>query len=328
MSRGVAVVTGGSAGLGRAVVRELAAKGYDVAVLARGADGLEGAVVDVEELGRRGLGIPTDVAEHLAVEAAAEQIERDLGPIDIWVNDTMAGVFAEFLATTPADFERATAVSYLGTVNGTRAALTRMTRRDRGSVVQIGSAIALRGIPLQASYCGAKSAIVTFTESVVTELRHQRSHVRVSVVHMPAMNTPQFGWVRSQLPHHAQPVPPIYQPEVGARAVVAVAEHPRRTTWVGYPTVGVILGNRLVPGLLDRYLALTGYGSQQDQDLPAAGRDNLYDPLPGDAGAHGIFDDGAKTRSPLTTVALAKGRAVGGVTRLLDAVTDRLPRQG
>lgn len=297
--RGVAVVTGGSAGLGRAIVRGLAAAGFDVAVLARGEDGLAGAVVDVAAAGRRGLGVVTDVAEHAQVDAAAERVEAELGPIEVWVNDAMVGVFAEFTKVSPADFERATAVTYLGVVNGTRAALRYMTPRDRGVLVQVGSALAFRGIPLQAAYCGAKHAIVGFTESVITELLHDHRKIQVAMVHMPALNTVQFNWVRNDLPHHPQPVPPIYQPEVGARAVVHAALHPRRTTWVGLPTAGTILGNRLIPGLLDRYLARTGFSGQQDPSdrRPAIG-DNLYDPVPGDHGAHGDFDHRAYSHSP------------------------------
>ncbi len=223
MTRGIAVVTGGSAGLGRATVRELADRGWDVAVLARGEDGLAGAVADIEARGRRGLGISTDVADRLAVEAAADRVEDELGPIDLWVNDAMVGVFGEFLTTDPADFERATAVNYFGFVNGTRAALSRMVPRDRGHVIQVGSALAHRGIPLQAAYCAAKHAVQGFTESVTTELIHNGSKVVISTVDMPALNTIQFNWVKSQLPHHPQPVPPIFEPEVGAQAIAAVA---------------------------------------------------------------------------------------------------------
>ncbi len=297
--KGVAVVTGGSAGLGRATVRAFAAAGYDVAVLARGADGLAGAVADVEKAGRRGLAVECDVSEYAAVESAADRVERELGPIEVWVNDAMASVFAPFLQTDPADFERATAVTYLGFVNGTRAALRRMTPRDRGVVVQVGSALAFRGIPLQAAYCGSKHAMVGFTESVITELLHDRSKVRVSMVHMPALNTIQFNWVRTVLPHHPMPVAPIYQPEVGARAILHAAEHPRRSMWVGISTAGTVLGNRTIPALLDRYLGRTGYdGQQSPKDTRPEIGDNLYEPVPGDHGAHGDFDDRAHDRSP------------------------------
>ena len=296
----IAVVTGGSAGLGRAIVRELADHGWDVAILARGTDGVAGAVADVQDRGRRGLGIPTDVTDRQAVDRAVAQVERDLGPVELWVNDAMVGVFGEFMNTDPEDFERATAVNYLGFVNGTRAALSVMIPRNRGHVIQIGSALAHRGIPLQAAYCGAKHAIKGFTESVLTELLHNGSAVKLSRVDMPALNTIQFNWVKSQLPHHPQPVPPIYQPEVGARAVVWVAEHPhRRRAWVGSPTVATILGNRVAPSLLDWFLAKTGFSGQQAPKktqpmLPT----NLYEPVPGDQGAHGIFDDQSHDHSP------------------------------
>ena len=261
--RGVAVVTGGAAGLGRAVVRKLAAAGFDVAVLARGHDGVAGAVRDVAAAGHRGLGVLTDVSDRAAVESAADRVEETLGPIEVWVNDAMATVFAPFLDTDPDDFDRAVAVTFGGFVNGTRAALSRMKPRDRGVLVQVGSALAFRGIPLQSAYCSAKHAMVGFTESVITELVHDHSKVRVSMVHMPGMNTVQFNWVKTHLPHHPQPVPPIYQPEVGARAVLHAVENRRRSMWVGLPTVGTILGNRTVAPLLDLYLGRTGYSGQQ-----------------------------------------------------------------
>jgi len=312
--RGVAVVTGGSAGLGRAIVRAFAGAGYDVAVLARGEDGLAGAVADIAAAGRRGLGIVTDVAEHAQVDAAADRVESELGPIEVWVNDAMVGVFAEFMKVAPEDFERATAVTYLGFVNGTRAALRHMTARDRGVLVQVGSALAFRGIPLQAAYCGGKHAMVGFTESVITELLHNNSKIRVCMVHMPALNTIQFNWVRNDLPHHPQPVPPIYQPEVGARAVLHVALHPRRTTWVGLPTAATIVGNRLVAPLIDRYLARTGFSGQQSpkDHRPAIG-DNLYTPVPGDHGAHGDFDSRAFSRSPELAVSLHRRAALSAL---------------
>jgi NAD(P)-dependent dehydrogenase (short-subunit alcohol dehydrogenase family) len=297
--RGVAVVTGGSGGLGRAIVRRLADDGYDVAVLARGRDGLAGAVADVAARGRRALGVPTDVAHHAEVESAADQVEERLGPIDLWVNDAMTGVFGTFLEVEPDDYERVTAVTYLGFVNGTRAALRRMVPRRHGTVIQVGSALAYRGIPLQAAYCGAKHAMLGFTESVRTELLHDHSPVQIGVVHMPALNTVQFSWLKNLMPHHAQPVPPIYQPEVGADAVSHMAAHPRREIWVGSPTVGTILGNRTIPGLLDHYLGRTGEDAQQTtQDPHREIGVNLYEPVPGDHGAHGDFDDRAHDRSP------------------------------
>jgi NAD(P)-dependent dehydrogenase (short-subunit alcohol dehydrogenase family) len=297
-SRGVAVVTGGSAGLGRALVCELADRGWDVAILARGEDGLVGAVDDVQKRGRRALGISTDVTDREAVDGAARRVEMELGPIELWVNDAMVGVFGEFVNTAPEDFERATAVNYLGFVNGTRSALKVMMPRNRGHIIQVGSALAHRGIPLQAAYCGAKHAIRGFTDSLTTELLHAGSSIRLSEVDMPALNTIQFNWVKSQLPHHPQPVPPIYQPEVGARAIANVADRPRRRTWVGLPTVITVLGNRLAPSFADWYLAKTGFQGQQAPDktqpmLPT----NLYEPVSGDQGAHGIFDDQAHSWS-------------------------------
>ncbi|WP_242089885.1 SDR family oxidoreductase [Curtobacterium sp. DN_7.5] len=297
----VAVVTGGSAGLGRATVRELAARGWDVAVLARGKDGVDAAVAEVEAAGRRGLAVLVDVSEREAVEAAADRVEAELGPIDLWVNDVMVGVFGRFLDTDPDDFERALRVTYLGCVNGTRAALSRMVPRDRGQVIQVGSALGFRGIPLQAAYCGAKHAIVGFTESVVSELEEQGSRVAISRVDMPALNTIQFQWVKSKLPHQAQPVAPIYQPEVGARAIAATAERPRRRTWVGESTVYTILGNRISARLADWYAAKTLVSGQQapQKDGAALGV-NLSEPIPGDHGAHGVFDDSAHAWSPQT----------------------------
>jgi len=297
--RGVAVVTGGSGGLGREIVRQLAAAGWDVAVLARGPEALAGAVRDVAAAGGRGLGVVCDVSEHQQVEAAADQVEEVLGPIRVWVNDAMTSVFAPFMETAPEDFERATRVTYLGFVNGTRAALRRMKPRGEGHVVQVGSALAFRGIPLQAAYCGSKHAMVGFTESVITELLHERSPVRVSMVHMPGMNTTQFTWVRTTLPKHPQPVPPIYQPDACAAVVVSVVERPRRSTWVGESTIGTILGNRTIAPLLDRYLGATGVSGQQtDQDRSTMSGDDLWEPVAGDHGSHGEFDDRSWRSSP------------------------------
>jgi NAD(P)-dependent dehydrogenase (short-subunit alcohol dehydrogenase family) len=312
-TRRVAVVTGGSAGLGRAVVRELATNGWDVAVLARGEDGLAGAVADVEALGRRAIGVSTDVADRDAVERAADRTEAELGPIDLWVNCAMVGVFGEFLSTDPADFERATQVNYFGFVNGTRSALSRMVPRDSGHVIQVGSALAHRGIPLQAAYCAAKHAVQGFTESVTTELIHNGSAVRISTLDMPALNTIQFNWVKSQLPHHPMPVAPIWEPEVGARAIAAVAEKPRRRTWVGESTVATVLGNRFVAPFMDWYLAKTGYDGQQAPDKSEAMLPhNLYEPVPGDQGSTGIFSDQAHTMSPQVW-AISNRRATAGI---------------
>jgi len=313
----VAVVTGGSAGLGRAISRQLAEDGWDVAVLARGEDGLRGTERDIRNRGRRALGISTDVTDREAVEAAATQIEAELGPIELWVNNAMAGVFSEFLSTAPEDFERATMVNYFGVVNGTRAALSRMTARNSGHVIQIGSALAHRGIPLQAAYCGSKHAIKGFTESVITELKHNKSAVSISMVDMPALNTIQFNWVKSQLPEHPQPVPPIFEPEVGALAVSRVVKTRRRVTWVGEMTYVTIIGNRIAAPFADWYLARTGYSGQQSPEtkepmLPT----NLYEPVSGDRGARGLFSDQASSGSPATWAIDHRRAVVAGVGAL------------
>lgn len=329
-SRGVAVVTGGTAGLGRAIVRELADRGWDIAILARGEDGLAATLAEVEHKGRRGLAISTDVSSVDAVESAASRIEDELGEIELWVNDAMVGVFGNFLTTEPADFERATAVNYFGFVNGTRAALKRMVPRNHGHIIQIGSALAHRGIPLQAAYCAAKAAVRGFTESITTELIHDNSAVQLSVVDMPALNTIQFNWVKSQLPHHPQPVPPIFEPEVGAKAVADVADKPRRRTWVGEPTIGTIVGNRFAPSFMDWYLAKSGYSGQQapDKKQPMLGT-NLYEPVAGDQGARGIFSDQAHGTSPAIwaighrTITASVAAGLGATLAVIAAATIR-----
>jgi NAD(P)-dependent dehydrogenase (short-subunit alcohol dehydrogenase family) len=309
----VVVVTGASAGVGRAAAREFVRRGVRrIGLLARGDAGLESTRAELEAMGARVVAVPTDVADPVAVDDAAWHIEEQLGPIDVWVNNAMAAVFARVAATSAEEFARVTAVTYLGFVNGTLAALKRMQSRDRGVIVQVGSALAYRGIPLQASYCGAKHAMVGFTESLRTELMAERSNVRVTMVHLPAMNTPQFGWVRTRLGRHPQPVPPIYQPEVAARAIVYAAEHPgRRERYVGLPTVLVIWGNKLLPWVADRYLARTGIPSQlTDMPIPTDRRDNLFAPVDAevDHGPHGIFDDRAHPRSLQTWVAEHPGQ--------------------
>ncbi|HEY2335302.1 MAG TPA: SDR family oxidoreductase [Solirubrobacterales bacterium] len=312
MSGRVVVVTGASAGVGRAAAKAFAARGDRVALLARGEQGLDGAAREVREAGGEALCLPTDVTQPEAVDRAAERIERELGPIDVWVNDAMATVFAPFSEVEPAEYRRATEVTYLGCVWGTKAALRRMVPRDRGVVVQVGSALAFRGIPLQAPYCGAKHAIEGFSESVRAELLHDRSAVRVSMVHMPALNTPQFEVGRTKLPRHPQPVPPIYQPEVAAKAIVWISAHRRRQLYVGAPTLKTVLGNRIAPWLGDLYLARTGYEAQQTDEPVDPGRpDNLFEPVPGDHGTHGRFDKGARSSSAITWLSRHRGILVG-----------------
>ncbi|GAA3836805.1 SDR family oxidoreductase [Nocardioides panacisoli] len=293
----VVVVTGASGGIGRATARMLGGRGYQVALLARGETGLSGAAQDVEAAGGTALPIATDTADHRGVEAAADRIEAELGPIDVWVNVAFTSVFARFDDIEPEEYRRVTDVTYHGYVNGTRAALARMRPRNHGVIVQVGSALGHRGIPLQTAYCGAKHAIEGFHEALRTELMHEDSNIKVTIVEMPAVNTPQFSWVLSRLPQKAQPVPPIYQPEVAARGVLKAIDHPqRRARWVGLSTAGTILANRVAGGLLDRYLAHTGFSSQQtDQPRDTDQPSNLWEPVDGsdgrDFGAHGAFDE-------------------------------------
>ena len=296
------VITGASAGIGRAAARLFGQRGDRVALIARGRAGLEGAVRDVERAGGTALAVPADVADFALVDRAATEIEDAFGPIDVWVNVAFASVFAPFAETAPEEFRRVTEVTYLGFVHGTMAALARMRPRDHGAIVQVGSALGARSIPLQSAYCGGKHAINGFTESLRCELRHDKSNVHVTVVQMPAVNTPQFSWVRSRLPRHPQPVPPIYQPEVAARGIVYAADHPRRKQYfVGATTAATILANRVAPALLDRYLARTGYDSQQTGEPEPSRPDNLWEPVDGprgdDHGAHGEFDDKSHRRS-------------------------------
>ncbi|MEV6842781.1 SDR family oxidoreductase [Actinoplanes sp. NPDC051411] len=304
--RRVAVVTGGTAGVGRAVVRELASHGWDVAVLARGEAGLDGAVRDVETAGGRGVGIATDVADLDQVRAAADRTEKELGPIDLWVNDAFSGNLRYFWDTPPEEYRRITEVTYFGQVYGTMVALERMRPRDRGVVVQIGSALGFRGIPLQSAYCGAKHAVKGFTESVITELKHTKSAVRVCMVQLPGVNTVQFDWNADEFDQHPQPVAPIFQPELPARAVRFLADHPRRNMWVGYSTAYTILGNRVAPWFLDWYLARTGVqGQLSESDGPRFGS-NVYTPKDAraDRGSHGMFDDKATGRDPWSWISM------------------------
>lgn len=295
----VVVITGASAGVGRATAQAFARLGAHIGLLARGHEGLENACKEVESLGGRAIAIPTDVAYSDQVEAAAEKVENEFGPIDIWVNNAMTTVFSPFKDVTPEEFKRATEVTYLGTVYGTMAALKRMLQRDRGTIVQVGSALAYVSIPLQAPYCGAKHAIKGFTDSLRVELLHDHSNIHLTMVEMPALNTPQFSWCRTRLPRHPQPVPPIFQPEVAAEAIVWAAHNKRREVYVGEPTVISIIAKKLIPGLVDYYLARTGYDSQQTNEPVEPNRpDNLFEPVPGYHGAHGIFDDRAHEHSP------------------------------
>jgi NAD(P)-dependent dehydrogenase (short-subunit alcohol dehydrogenase family) len=319
--REVVVITGASAGVGRATARAFARRGARLGLIARGRDGLWGACRDVRDLGGEAIVLPCDVADAAALEEAASMVERQLGPIDIWVNNAMTTVFSPVKQTKPEEYRRVTEVTYLGAVYGTLAALHRMLPRDRGVIVQVGSALAYRAIPLQTSYCAAKHAIRGFTEGLRCELLHDGSKVRVTMVQMPALNTPQFDWMKSRLPRKGQPVPPIYQPEVAARAIVWAAHHDRRELYVGWPAVKTIVGNKIAPGLADRYLARTGYQSQQTDEPADPNRPhNLWEPVPGDRGAHGRFDARAG-RSSLQLRAATRRRWVAAAALAAFALT-------
>ena len=303
MSQNV-VITGASAGIARATAQQFGARGANVGLLARGQAGLDGAAADVETAGGKALAIPTDVADYDQVEAAAQRVEDAFGPIDVWITVAFTSVFAPFTEIKPEEFKRVTEVAYLGFVYGTHVALSRMVPRDRGTVVQVGSALGYRSIPLQSAYCGAKHAINGFTGTIRTELMHDKSNVHITIAQMPAVNTPQFSWVLSRLPNHPQPVPPIYQPEVAARGVVFAADHPKRKQYyVGASTVGTIWGNKIAAPLLDIYLARTGFKSQQTGEKVGPDRpNNLWEPVDGeggrDHGAHGVFDDKSHAHAP------------------------------
>jgi NAD(P)-dependent dehydrogenase (short-subunit alcohol dehydrogenase family) len=314
----VVVITGASAGVGRATAGAFGARGDRVALIARGRAGLEAAAAEVRAAGGTALVLPCDVSDAGAVEAAAARAEAELGPIDVWVNNAMVAVLAEVTETTAAEFRRVTEVTYLGSVHGAQAALRRMIPRDRGRIVQVGSALAFRGIPLQATYCGAKHAIEGFCQSLRTELMHRGSGVRLIEVHLPGMNTTQFSWVRARVPRQPQPVPPIYQPEVAARAIVWAAHHRRKRIWVGYPTVQTIVGNRVAAWVADRYLARKGFDSQMtDEPLDPQRPDYLDAPLDDetDHGWHGPWDDKAVTRSAQVWANLHRG-ALGAAAGL------------
>jgi NAD(P)-dependent dehydrogenase (short-subunit alcohol dehydrogenase family) len=296
--REVVVITGASAGVGRATVRRFARDGARIGLLARNEERLEATAREVEEAGGEALVLPADVADADAVEDAAARTEERFGPIDVWINNAMTSVFAEITEVAPAEFRRVMDVNYMGYVHGTLAALRRMLPRHRGRIVQVGSALAFRGIPLQAAYCASKHAVEGFNDSLRTELIHNESRVSVHSVHLPAMNTPQFEWVLSRLPNRAQPVPPIYQPEVAADAIHWAAHHDRAVLYVGAPTVKTVLGQRVVPRFLDHYLARTGYDGQQTDEPRTDDIANLWEPAEGDYAAHGRFDDQARGVSP------------------------------
>jgi short-subunit dehydrogenase len=294
----VVVITGASAGLGRATAREFGRHGAKVALIARGVDGLEAAKREIESAGGSAMVLPLDVADASALEKAAAAVEQEFGSIDVWVNNAMTSVFSPVKEMQAEEYKRVTEVTYLGVVYGTLAALKRMLPRDRGTIVQVGSALVYRSIPLQSAYCATKHAIAGFTDSLRCELIHDKSNVRVTMVQMPALNTPQFGWVKSRLKHKAQPVPPIFQPEVGARAIYWAAHHSRREIYAGWPTVEAIIGNKIAPALLDRYLGKTGFASQQTSEPENPNRpNNLWHPINGDHGAHGAFDSRAHDTS-------------------------------
>jgi NAD(P)-dependent dehydrogenase (short-subunit alcohol dehydrogenase family) len=307
MNAEIVVITGASAGIGRALVQRFARDRARVGLIARGLDGLNAAKVEVERLGGVALVLPVDVADASAVEAAAAQVEESLGEIDIWINNAMASVFSPIKQMTAEEFRRVTEVTYLGIVHGTLAALKRMLPRGRGVIVQVGSALAYRGIPLQSAYCAAKHAVQGFCDSLRAELLHDKSNLRLTMVQLSAFNTPQFGWVKSRLPRRAQPVPPIFEPEVAADAIYFAAHHPRREFIVGWPALKTIYGNKIAPWYADRLLARMAYKVQQHDGPEDPHRpDNLYGPVPGDHGAHGIFD--ARSRKWSMQWLLSKNR--------------------
>jgi NAD(P)-dependent dehydrogenase (short-subunit alcohol dehydrogenase family) len=316
--RRVVVITGGSAGVGRATARRFARAGASLGVLARDPGRLEATRAELEELGAKTVVVSTDVASAEQLETAALEVERELGPIDVWINNAMVSVFSPVIAMRPDEFRRVTDVTYLGVVYGTLTALRRMLPRDEGTIVQVGSALAYRGIPLQSAYCAAKHAVQGFCDSLRAELLHEGSRVRVTMVQLPALNTPQFDWVKSRLPGRAQPVPPVFQPEVAAEAIYRAASGRKREVHVGLPTVRAILGDKLFPGLLDRYLARTGYAAQQTDEAEDPGRaNNLYAPVAGSWAAHGRFDSRSRDAlRPAWGGWLAAGAAISAAALL------------
>jgi short-subunit dehydrogenase len=311
------VITGASAGVGRATAREFAKRGARIGLLARGQAGLAAAREEVESLGGRALVVEVDLADHDAIEAAATAVELQFGPIDIWINNAMVSVFSPFRQMRPEEFQRVTEVTYLGVVYGTMAALRRMAPRNRGTIVQVGSALAYRSIPLQSAYCGAKHAIRGFTDSLRSELLHDRINVHLTMVQLPALNTPQFEWVQSRLPRRPQPVPPIFQPEVAARGIYWAAHHRRREVILGFSSLTAIVANKFFPGYLDRYLAKYGYEGQQSAELDTHDRPhNLWKPLERDFGAHGRFDKKARTRSAHAWFTMHRGWVAGAAIGL------------
>ena len=309
----VAVITGASAGIGRATAREFARRGCSIALLARGREGLEAAAREVEELGGEALVIPVDVADAAAVEKAADRVAKAFGRIDIWVNNAFAGIFSRFLDMSLEEFRRVVDVTFMGQVHGTRAALKYMRPQDSGSIVLVGSALAYRGIPLQSAYCAAKHATQGFLDSLRVELLAERSKVRLTMVQLPGVNTPQFDWIRAHTRGRPKPVGAVYQPEVAAKAIWKAAHSSRKEWIVGAPAYQAILGNKLMSPLLDRYLADGGIEAQQDKrPVERDRKDNLFEPVPGDHGAHGRFDEQARTSSPLLWASEHRGLIAGG----------------
>ncbi|WP_309086124.1 SDR family oxidoreductase [Chelativorans sp.] len=326
--RQVVVITGASAGVGRATTQRFAKTGAAVALLARDEAALQETRKEVEARGGTAMVIPLDVADPEAVFAAARDVEETLGPIDVWVNNAMATMFAPLSAITPEEFRRITETTYLGFVHGTMAALEHMRRRNRGVIVQVGSALAYRGIPLQSAYCGAKHAIRGFTDSLRCELIHEKSRIKLTMVHLPAINTPQFDWARTRLPNEPRPVAPVFQPEVAAEAIFEAARHPRREVWLGSSTAQVILGDAVVPWFLDRFLARTCFeGQQRETPLPPGRTDNLFHPVHDPHRTHGSFDREAAGSAPALSgnaVRLATAVAGFGVAMIAGMLTRSL----